>query len=224
MKANTLTRHYAILSPEERFRLIAAAGARGDRAEQKRLDHSGLRVGLDLPEHTPYAHAFNELSLLVIMELVEAATVYLWALICPNGSSVARSGEAAAKPPSGGPTSVPGNGDGESLTRDLDEFLALGYVLRTRAQGWSLFCERLSIPPFAGAECLPGFGRLQGALKLTERAAFVPEGMLRWVNRTCRPEGAPELKELGLTPEGVAEELDAFFRKRVAWWGGGGRG
>jgi len=52
-----LARHYDNLTPEERFRLILAAGARGDKVEQDRLVNSG---GLSLfpcrimrPTHTP---------------------------------------------------------------------------------------------------------------------------------------------------------------------------
>ena len=37
MKANALARHYGNLTAEERFRLILAAGARGDKAEEDRL-------------------------------------------------------------------------------------------------------------------------------------------------------------------------------------------
>ena len=37
MTINTLARHYDRLGAEERFRLILAAGARGDEAEQDRL-------------------------------------------------------------------------------------------------------------------------------------------------------------------------------------------
>jgi hypothetical protein len=37
MNAKTLAKHYASLTAEERFRLIGAAGARGEKAEQDRL-------------------------------------------------------------------------------------------------------------------------------------------------------------------------------------------
>ncbi len=41
MNANAVARHYALLTPEERFQLILAAGARGDDAEQDRLIRAG---------------------------------------------------------------------------------------------------------------------------------------------------------------------------------------
>ena len=37
MNLNTLSKNYTSLTPEERFRLLLAAGARGDEAEHDRL-------------------------------------------------------------------------------------------------------------------------------------------------------------------------------------------
>jgi hypothetical protein len=82
-----------------------------------------------------------------------------------------------------------------------------------------LFCARLSVPPFALMEGLPGFDRLRRALALTERAAFVPAGFLRWLNE-ARPAGAAEMTEVPLTAEAVADEVERLFRDRAAWWGG----
>jgi hypothetical protein len=74
MTANAVARHYAELTPEERFRLILAAGARGDEAEQERLKAAGERITLSMPDHSPYGHAFDELATLVFLELVEEAS------------------------------------------------------------------------------------------------------------------------------------------------------
>jgi len=103
--------------------------------------------------------------------------------------------------------------------RYLDLALAFGYVLRAKAEGWKLFCERLNISPFLLWETLPGFDRLQRALALAERIAFVPEGFLRWLNR-IRPKGAPELTEVRLTAEAMADANEASFRERIRWLGG----
>jgi hypothetical protein len=72
-----LARHYANLTPEERFRLILAAGARGDEAERSRLVSTGQRITLSIQDHAPYAHAFEELSFLLFIELLEEAARYL---------------------------------------------------------------------------------------------------------------------------------------------------
>ncbi len=80
MNASGLARSYGALSAEERFRLIAAAGARGDEVEQERLVRAARRLTVSMPDYSPYGHAFNELSLLVFIELVEEAARYREAL------------------------------------------------------------------------------------------------------------------------------------------------
>ena len=103
--------------------------------------------------------------------------------------------------------------------RFFDLALAAGFVLRTKAEGWKLFCERMTVPPLALWESLPGFDRLQRALKLAETAAFASQGLLRWLN-DIRPAGEAKRTEVPLTVEGVAVATEEIFRKRVAWWGG----
>jgi hypothetical protein len=102
--------------------------------------------------------------------------------------------------------------------RTLDIALAAGYMLRTKANGWKLFCERLNVPPFLLWEIHPGFDRLKAVLALAEKAAFVPEGFLRWLNRV-RPKGEPELTAVPLTVEGIAAATTEAFRQRAQWWG-----
>jgi hypothetical protein len=202
MNTQPLARLYDALSAEERFRLILAAGFRGDEAEQRRLSNAGGRLTLSVQDHQPFAQAFDELALLTFLELLEAAADYLESF--HHSSEVEDAGDAE---------------DDALRVRYLDLSLGKGFLLRTKAAGWRLFCERLAVPPFALCEGLPGFDRLQRALKLTEVAAFAPEGMLAWLNRV-RPEGEPEMTELKLTPEGCAAALDRFFRECVRWWGG----
>ena len=64
----------------------------------------------------------------------------------------------------------------------------------------------------------PGFERLQVLLATAEKAAFVPEGFLRWFNRV-RSAGELALTTAPLTIEGVADEIAEAFRQRVQWWG-----
>jgi hypothetical protein len=103
--------------------------------------------------------------------------------------------------------------------RFLDLALATGFVLRTKTEGWKLFCQRWSLPPFADWELLPGFDRLQRALALTENAAFTSEGFLHWMN-AIRPPDEPELRSTPLTVEGIADGTEQLFQERVEWWGG----
>ena len=39
-------------------------------------------------------------------------------------------------------------------------------MLKTKVAGWKNFCERLSIPPFAVCELLPGYERFRRAVDL----------------------------------------------------------
>ncbi len=97
--------------------------------------------------------------------------------------------------------------------------LAAGFVLRTKAEGWKLFCERLNVPALVLWRLYPGLDRLQRALALAEKAAFTAEGFLRWAN-AVRPAGKPGWIEVLPTVEGVASATEEMFRQRVAWWRG----
>jgi hypothetical protein len=197
MKGDAIAKQYDQLTPEERFRLILAAGGRGDKVEQGRLIAAGRSHSISVQDHAPFALAFQDVEMLVFLGLLEEAAGYFEAFHY---------------------TGADRKGDGVSEALNLA--LARGYTLKTKAAGWELFCGRLDIPPFATWEMLPGFDRLRRALKLAERAAFLPEGMLRWVNMQLRPKGAPEATELRLTAEAVADETGAMYRERVRWWGG----
>jgi hypothetical protein len=56
--------------------LILAASGRGDEAERERLVNAGGRITLSMRDHSPYVHSFNELNLLVFVELLEEAAGY----------------------------------------------------------------------------------------------------------------------------------------------------
>jgi len=228
---NAVARHYDRLTPEERFRLIVAAGARNDPAEQDRLLNTGQSLTLRMPEHTPFAQAFNELLLQLFIELLEAATGYLDTFLQAEAAEAAEAratddaredaeaDDVEASAEVGGADAAPGRAGRSLVERWFGAALAAGFLLKVKADGWKLFCARLNLPPFAGWSGLPGLERLQRALKLAEQAAFVPEGMLRWLNK-IRPAGTPEITDVAVTAEATADGLDRLFRERVAWWGG----
>jgi hypothetical protein len=234
MNANAVAKNYRSLTPEERFRLILAAAGRGDEAEQDRLVQAGGRVERSMQDHAPHALAFIDLGLHMFIDLLEEAARYREALALPGGTGGDDGEEedcgAAEGEEGGGAEGGPGaKADAEPIEDDagerpawqryLDLALAAGFTLKTKADGWKLFCERLSVPPFLLWECLPGFDRLQRALALAEEAAFHPGGFLRWLN-SIRPAGEPELTEVPMTAEGVADDAAKLFRARVGWWGG----
>src|ERR1700723_2110449 len=76
MNTNGLTKHYDRLTPEERFRLILAAGGRGDEAERERLVRAGQRIALSMQGHAPFAQALTELDHWMYLALLEDAARY----------------------------------------------------------------------------------------------------------------------------------------------------
>jgi hypothetical protein len=246
MNAKTIAKNYDCLTPEERFRLILAAGARGDEAEQHRLQHAGQRLTLSMPDHSPWAHAFDELAGMVFLELLEEAAKHrdafdhwcdadeVWTnergtdehrVLENDDVEVAEDAQAPPDNPDC-PDVATSDEDGSRSDRAFGLYLAQGFILKTKVEGWKLFCDRLSIPAFAVWQLFPGFQRLQHAMQLLEdnefrlAPVFRPEGMLRWLSR-IRPEGAPEPSMANLiSPERFADDLEKVFRQRVAWWGG----
>jgi hypothetical protein len=230
MNANAVARHYDRLTPEERFRLIVAAGGRGDEAEATRQVNSAGTATFSTADHAPFARAFDELATLVFIELLEEAARYHDALAHADDTleffvddeaeaeesdqaEAGRDAETDAEPGENEPRERP------LWQRSRDLALAAGYMLRTKAEGWKRFCEQLGIPAFALWRLYPGFDRLQRTLALAEKVAFAPEGFLGWLNDR-RPAGEPERTAAPLTVEGMAAEAEAMFGERVQWWGG----
>jgi hypothetical protein len=208
MKANAIARNYGCLTPEERFRLIMAANGRGDDAERERLVNAGGRITLSMFDHAPLVHAFDEIALLVFIELLAEASSYLesfhlvddaseWGDAVEESDDNASDEEALAsavdedEPDSNGDSVVAG---GQKI-RDKPRCIQQRRWRLALAAGWKLFCERLSVPPFVAWKGLPGFDRLERALALAEQAAFLPAGMVRWLN-DVGPGGTPALTEV----------------------------
>jgi hypothetical protein len=232
MNWNTLTKNFSTLTPEERFRLIFAASGRGDEAERDRLVNAAPRLTLTMPAYSPFAHAFQELSLLTYIELLDDAAFYgdaneqaseALGNFEPADAEGEESGDKdkgnVSKEESTADIANPGSTKPPLWVRSLEVAYAAGYMLRTKADGWKLFCERLNVSPWLLLEDFPGFDRLQRALALTEQTAFKPEGFLRWLN-VVRPAGAPELTRVPLTVEVVANATAEMYRARAAWWSG----
>jgi hypothetical protein len=224
MKSHPLTKTYAFLAPEERWRLIMAASSRDDQVEKDKLLQAGGRITLSMRDHAPFAHAFDELSNLMFIVLLEDAALYQDAFDRCHEEEFEESEDAERLEDQQLTKIDKDSGEhserNESLwDRFFDLLLASGYMLKTNVQGWKLFCEKLNIPPLVYWEMLPGYDRLQDALTLAEKAAFTPEGFIKWLNR-IRPTEEPELTNVPMTANGVATAIEMAFRQRAQWWGG----
>jgi len=151
MKPNLTQKQYAFLTPRERFRLILAAGSRGDEAEQQRLRQSGHRIELKVPDHAPHAQAFADVAQVVFLDLANDAAYYDEYLLRADAAY-----ESC-------PALHPDEDETEELSpgaqlseRYLDMALSTGTIIRGKVGGWKLFCEKLSVPPFSLWEHNPG--------------------------------------------------------------------
>jgi hypothetical protein len=212
VNTKTLAIHYSQLTAEERFRLIVAAGDRGDEAEMDRLSNASKRITFSNVDYSPFAQAFQELEILIFLELVEEAAMFR--------DAFERWSDAKAMDIIDDKKGTPA-----TAKRKFDLYLVQGFMLRTKAVGWKLFCDRMGISPFGSWQCLPGYERLQRDLSIVEGtsdrpgAAYAPKDLVRWLN-TVRPSGDPEVTEAKIVKAaGFADSLDAVFRERVKWWG-----
>ncbi len=223
MRTLKLHQHYDLLEPEERFRLLLAAAGRHDDQEHERLMRSAGRVAFRMPDHAPWAHAFHEIATLTMMELVEDAAAYDEAFHhaikmiddTDDGDELSdEECEPGDEEPS--PDVKPAN---PPWVRAMGVVYAAGFVLKTKIDGWALFCERLNIPPLLLWEALPGYERLQETLEMARERSFDIDGIREWLNRV-RPPGAPPSEGPKLSVDGVADATETMFADRVEFWGG----
>jgi hypothetical protein len=231
MNTNGIAKHYDKLTPEESFRLILAAGIRGDEAEADRVVQAEKRITLSFPAHAPYAHAFHELLFWNYIELLEDAALYLESNELFRTQLRESIDSAPTRKRTKKTTPRPKARTGEN---DAAEYPAwhhsgrlargVGFLFKVKVHGWKLFCMRLNVLPVALWEQMefPGVDRLKRAVALAHAGTVFSSAaeMTLWVNEV-RPAGDPERTEADiLTPEWFAAHLDAAFRERVRWWGG----
>ena len=240
MNANALAKHYDRLGAEERFRLILAAGARGDEAEQDRLYLAAPRITLSFSHHAPWAHAFDQLATLVYVELLDEVARHQdaferWSDAAENNNDEddvsadedeEDEGEDGEEDEHDGAVPECVSRESPIWVRMLALYYAQGFMLKTKIAGWKLFCERLTLPPFELWKLLPGFDRLQRAIDLLYNRqhgpppAFEPEGMVNWLCQ-MRPDGQPKptLDRL-VSAERFADDLEKALRQCVKMYGG----
>jgi hypothetical protein len=175
---------YRTLTPEERFRLLLAAGGRDDDAERDRLVGASPRVGRSLPDYYPYSQAFQELTLQTYMELHELAAQLLETLALTDAcepDDVPEDEEVSDAPSPYPPDSA--EAEPSEWERHLELAFVAGYILKTKTAGWAAFCDRLSVPPLLLWTAMPGYDRLERAWKVSEKVAYDAEGFGRWRDR-----------------------------------------
>jgi hypothetical protein len=224
MNTGALAREYDKLTPGERFPLIVSANARGDEAEADRLANSAGWKSFRQRDFLPHSEAFRDLAIGVFVELLD--------LVAELAERSADATDAIADT-RGHKSKRQGAGtkgrDGKSPAWEHYMHLeyAFGFLLKTKADGWKLFCERRHLPPFSLWEFLPGWERLQRYLKRVEGTAewpgmaFQREGMLRFMNSVRLKKGGATVTDANMiSPEGLANDLDTLFDWHVERCGG----
>lgn len=235
MNSTILANHYARLTAEELFRLINAANARDDETERDRLANASSRITVSRPAHAPYARAFVEYSFMIYIELLDEAAEYLDEF----QHSFNEDDRVGARKPIRLRMRLKGmmpkreelateiaehDADKPPLWKTMDVVKMIGFLFKSHAAGWKLFCERWNADPWASWERaeFPGVDRITRTWALIQRGFVFPttEDALRWLN-TVRPIGEPEFTEAFLlTGEEVADRYDAEYRELVRWFGG----
>jgi hypothetical protein len=176
------------------------------------------------PDHSPVNFAFNNLALLTYIELMDNARFYHDLMTMHEHEEELKferewKGRREDMEDEDEEEYVPLDVEGlKPEKRTLGMTLAAGCILREKANGWVLFCERIGVPLYHLWEVLPGFERLKRDLKLAETLSFSRDGLLHWCNQKRKP-GEREIKQV-ISAETCANESEGMYREQVEWWGG----
>lgn len=215
MNKHRLNPLYDRIQPQERFRLIYAASARDDMAEYYRLIDAAPRKRVSVPDYFGASRAFDEVSMLIFIELVDDARAYVESRERADDfyeDELVRQLEAARLEL---PIEVPGS----PWRRAHDIRRASAYRLHAKAQGWVQCCESMTVPAFRVWELFPGYERLQAGIAMAEQDRFNADEMLAWLNRV-RPKDQPPSPSLNLSIAGFAESVRQLLAVRTAFWNG----
>ena len=133
-----LTKNYALLTNDERFRLFVEAIGRNDLQEADRLDNSCLRKTYKIQDWD-YTHRKVRFIFLAQCHLAEILKLDVLAHL----ALVIRLAHE-------------GDGESESVEAAADVFEKLMRVRQAKQIGWERFCEKLGVNPSAIANQLHG--------------------------------------------------------------------
>lgn len=158
MNTDALARHYAALTPRERYPLMVAARARGDEVEAERLTRLAPTGTFRVPNFRGLAETMAHLALLHIIQLLDAAA-QMWQL------------ESLLEEPDRG--SAPG---GPSLEQRLEFLVRLWtYLFQVETEAWARFCAELHLDADALIRDLPGYPTVKRAEAGVQLWAFTEE-------------------------------------------------
>ncbi len=200
---NGIAKHYACLTPWERFACVVAANVRGDNAERDRLVQSAPKKTYQLPHYFGLTDAMEIVGPYHLLEVLDSVVAFHIA-----SGRLARDGYLGATEP-------------ESRTTDWWPSMKLAaYVVTVRIDGWRQFCTQLGIDPEIALEPLPGYKKVKLTEKLIRQLAFTPEQATAWLQEKVGGSGANDVtvRVQVLTAEDVARSYREFVEDRLALW------
>ncbi len=207
MGGDSLARHYGVLTPWERVPLIAAAVARGDRAEADRLARAARTVAYRVPDYRGLSEALERLAHVVLLTRLELVALYREADGC-----------LAQLPPR--PRRGRGQGrDTEARLAELAGWFAHSFLVH--ADAWRLLCSDLKLDPEALVRDQPGYETVRRFEATARASAFTAEEALDYLRGQMEERAGPP-------PEGVtrvwrlegAEDLARAWRGYLDEWAG----
>ena len=220
MKTNHLAPLYKELTPGERLRLLMAAWARGDTAEQKNLSARALTRGFEVPDYYPLAKALGQAVHFHMLTLLDLAAHFwqwwgLWKTDCLRseadvGASVGRRQPATMEPGE--------HGQGHRIAR----YYASQVV--AHVDGWKHFCTDLQIDPELQLRAMIGWGMITQTESAARAMAFSPEEAALFVAMETVPVEGDDSVERGPAPvetvEGLAQAWHVILEEFLDQEGG----
>jgi hypothetical protein len=198
-----LAKFYDRLTPLERLPLIIAAGARGDKVEQERLNASAPKQTFEVPHHLGLTRALRQAVDFHAVTLLDLAANFwqwwgLWmihALRERGAGGANRGSDHKAKTDKASETRAGG--------------LACYYASRfvAHVDGWKQFCRELHLDPEVQLRFMPGWDIIQRTEAQTRELALSPEEAAKFVATQTLTVDGNDCLERGPVPVESADQL-----------------
>jgi hypothetical protein len=203
MNTKNLAKLYHQLTPRERLPLIMAAGARGDRAEHKRLSASAPKEAYEVPNYFGLAKALKEAGYFHLLTLLDLAANFWqwWGLWMSYG----------VRDPAEAGTKKSRCGQKKSLQRlerragGIVRYYASRFV--AHVEGWKQFCSELQIDPEAQLNFMIGWETIRRTEESARVLAFSDEEAALFVHFESVAVEGDDLLEKEPAPVETAEDL-----------------
>jgi hypothetical protein len=203
MNMRHLTNLYDRLTPLERLPLVIAAGARGDKAEQKRLSGSAPKARFEVPDYYGLAQALRRAADFHLLTLLDLAANFwqwwgLWMLggLPDQGTAGVKKGQGAK---------AKAEKAQAARTGGITRYYASRFV--NHVDGWKQFCLELHLDPEVQLNFMPGWDTITRTEEQARELAFSPEQAVGFLlSETVAVEGDDSL-ERGPVPIETADAL-----------------